>query len=166
MQDFDAYYHVEHHLIPAQMKRFWEEDCRLSVLYNKNEWRGILTRLFTYDGFDWRNLRTRAYVNANEPPVVVLYLFPIPFRAPLAKYGAIVLNNHRLKYYTLELGFDGQYVLGYQSETGTRFSLGPSPDLTPDEFLQKICSLEEITLPEEMHLPLRKRLWRIMKTLI
>lgn len=110
MQDFDAYYDVEYHLIPAQMTRFWEEDCRLPVLYDKNEWRGILTRLFTYDGFDWRKLQTRTYVNSTEPPVVILYIFPEPFRAPLAKYGAMVFNNRRLKYYTLELGFDGQYM--------------------------------------------------------
>ena len=166
MQDFDAYYDVEYHLIPAQMTRFWKEECRLPVLYDKNEWRGILTRLFTYDGFDWRKLQTRTYVNSNEPPVVILYIFPEPFRAPLAKYGAMVLNNHRLKYYTFEFGFDGQYMLGYQSETGMHFNLGSSPDLSPEEFLQEVCTREEITLPGRLHLPLRRRLWRMMKTLL
>ena len=166
MQDFDTYYDVEYHLIPAQMTRFWKEECRLPVLYDKNEWRGILTRLFTNDGFDWRNLKTCTFVHSNEPPAVVFYQFPEPFRAPLAKYGAMVLNKHRLTYYTFELSPTEQYVLGCQSETGMRFFLGRIPDLTPDEFLQHICSLEEITLPEEMHLPLHKRLWRILKTLL
>ena len=166
MQDFDAYYDVEFHLIPALMTRFWEEGCRLPVLYDKNEWRGLLTRLFTNDGFDWRNLRTRTYIHSNEQPAVVLYIFPEPFRAPLAKYGAMVFNNNRLRYYTFEFNSNEQYVLGYLSETSMYFSLGSSTDLTPEEFLKEVCAREYITLPEQMHVPIHKRLWRMLKTLL
>ena len=147
MNDFHAYYQFEFSFIPSLMERYRNEGFKLPILNDKNSWQGLLTRLFVDSGFSWHELKINTYGNEEDDTIVVLYIFPEPFRSPLAKYGAIVVKENRISYYTLELSTDGKYMFCSQTTYGMHINYGESPELSQEEFLEKVCAISEITLP-------------------
>ena len=147
MKDFHAYYQFEYSFITELMERYLHEDNRLSVLNDKLSWQGFLTRLFTDSGFDWTGLKIRTYGNEGDPLIVVLYIFPEPFRVPLARYGAILIHKGKLRYYTLESFTADTNNLCSQTTYGVHLNHGEYPALTPADFLREVCTISEITLP-------------------
>ena len=148
MENYEAFYQLEFDFIPRMAASYKRGGHKLLILNNKQAWRGTLSKLIpsVANGFDWDNLKILTFGNEGDSTVVILYIFPKPFQVPLASYGAVVIHDGNVNYYTLELSF-GNYVIGSMEEGGLHMNFGDTPELTSDEFLNKICSLEKITLP-------------------
>lgn len=64
---------------------------------------------------------------------IVVFKFPYPNRAPLAKYGGVVINSKGVKYYTLERSqYEDEegWMLGSMSPEGNHSNYGPVNDCT------------------------------------
>lgn len=147
MKSFHSYFNFEYVFVPKLMERYMQEGYKLRVLNDKFAWRGLLTRLFVDSGFDWWNLTIHTFGNEDDDTILVLYVFPKPFQAPLAKYGAIIYLSGKLRYYTLELSDVNTYKFCMITTYGAHILYELSSDLSLDMFLTKICALNEITLP-------------------
>lgn len=149
MKDFDAYYQIEFNFIPGMVASYNRGGHPLLIINNKDAWKKTLCGLIPNiaDKFDWDSLTIKTYGNEGNETIVILYLFPEPFRVPLAKYGATIIRNGEGTYYTLELSFDDKYVLGSMSEGGMHLNYGDTKELTIVEFLNKVCAMENIILP-------------------
>lgn len=159
MKDFHAYYQFEYIFIPGLMEAYLAEENRLRTLNDKYVWRGFLTGLFVYSGFDWASLKIKTFGNEGDETIVVLYIFPEPFRVPLARYGAILIHKGKLRYYTLESFTADTNNLCSQTLSGLHITHGPTDAQMPADFLREVCTISEITLPApQSHRP--KESWR------
>jgi len=124
-------YFLTYHVIPNLAYEVYSGKLNPTILSEK-EW--ILYRadydwlmqrdddyLFCGDGFDVQEIR--------QPPVyMILYTFPEPKEAPLAKFAILAIDIEKkdfIRYYTLEKTSDTEWVFGYTDISG---------ELTGDEF--------------------------------
>ena len=144
-----AFYRVEYEFVPALMNAY-KKYGKLCLFNDVNVWKKNVQswRPSIYEYFDWDALHIKTYGKEGDPVIVVLYVFPEPFRSPQAAYGAIVIEKDKVNYYTFELSVEGDYVLGSKSASGIHFNLGDHPAMSADEFLALICKMREIDLPE------------------
>ena len=144
-----AFYRVEYEFVPALMNAY-KKYGKLSLFNDVNVWKKNIQSWgpSIYDNFDWDALQIKTYGKEGDDVIVVLYVFPEPFRSPQAAYGAIVIEKDKVNYYTFELSVEGDYVLGSKSASGIHFNLGDHPAMSADEFLALICKMREIDLPE------------------
>lgn len=100
---------------------------KLSVddFLNFDIWKSTLLKIYG-DGFffRWEELHYEILRVKNEHTIILLE-FPKPATAPDALYGAVLVDDKSKKavYYTLELTFDGDYVLG-STVPGQHFNFG------------------------------------------
>jgi len=167
MKNYDSYYHLEFQHIPGMAASYERGGHKLLILNNKDAWKKTLSALLpsVANGFDWNNLKIKTYGREGDSVIVVFYIFPEPFQVPLANYGAVVINHGKVTYYTSELSFGDCYVIGSMAEGGTHFNFGDGPKLTPQEFLEKICSFEKIHLPSETSVVEQESFWSKFKKL-
>ena len=144
-----AFYRVEYEFVPALMNAY-KKYGKLCLFNDVNVWKKNVQSWgpSIYDNFDWDALKIKTYGKEGDDVIVVLYVFPEPFRSPQAAYGAIVIEKDKVNYYTFELSVEGDYVLGSKSASGIHFNLGDHPAMSADEFLALICKMREIDLPE------------------
>ena len=144
-----AFYRVEYEFVPALMNAY-KKYGKLCLFNDVNVWKKNVQSWgpSIYDNFDWDALQIKTYGKEGDDVIVVLYVFPEPFRSPQAAYGAIVIEKDKVNYYTFELSVEGDYVLGSKSASGIHFNLGDHPAMSADEFLALICKMREIDLPE------------------
>ena len=81
---------------------------------------------------------------------LVVFEFPKPFDLPLAKYGAIYINQEKREYIylTLEYSLNGKFVLGSKAKE-RHFNYGQRNDLSKKEFVHEVCqhlNVDESTL--------------------
>ena len=98
-----AFYRVEYEFVPALMNAY-KKYGKLSLFNDVNVWKKNIQSWgpSIYDNFDWDALHIKTYGKEGDPVIVVLYVFPEPFRSPQAAYGAIVIENDKVNYYTDE----------------------------------------------------------------
>lgn len=71
---------------------------------------------------------------------LVVFEFPRPFDLPLAKYGAIYINQgtRDYQYLTLEFSLNGKFVLGSKSQE-LHFNYGQREDMSKEDFIHEVC---------------------------
>lgn len=140
-------YRVEYEFVPALMNAYAEHG-KLRLFNDVNVWKKNVQSWHPslYDHFDWDALQIKTYGREGDDVIVVLYVFPRPFRSPQAAYGAIVIKKGKVDYYTFELSVDGNYVLGGMSAMGVHFNYGNYPAMTADEFLTLVCNTHNVDL--------------------
>lgn len=71
---------------------------------------------------------------------IVVFEFPRPFDLPLAKYGAIYINQgtRDYQYLTLEFSLNGKFVLGSTSQE-LHFNYGQREDMSKEDFIHEVC---------------------------
>lgn len=71
---------------------------------------------------------------------LVVFEFPMPFDLPLAKYGAIYINQgtRDYQYLTLEFSPTGKFVLGSTSQE-RHFNYGQREDMSKEDFIHEVC---------------------------
>ena len=145
-----AFYQIEYRLVTSLIDTYKEENDAFNLfLFNDlTVWKTYIYNNYTsiYDNFDWDNLYIQTYGNQGDSLIVVLYDFPEPFRSPLAAYGAVVINREEVNYYTFELCYTGDYVLG-KNTSDTHQSLGFYSKKSAEEFLTIVCKVEDVVLP-------------------
>ncbi len=165
MKNYESFYQLEFDYIPRMAACYQRGGHKLLILNNKKAWQGTLTQLLPSiaNGFDWDALRILTYGNEGDDTVVILYLFPEPFQVPLALYGACIIHNGEVNYYTLEKSFSEDYVIGSMAEGGLHMNFGNTTKLSPAEFLYKVCSLCKVNLPEPQKVEEKESLWSKIK---
>jgi hypothetical protein len=143
-----AFYRVEYEFVPALMNAY-KKYGKLSLFNDVNVWKKNVQSWgpSIYENFDWDALQIKTYGKEGDDVIVVLYVFPEPFRSPQAAYGAIVIENDNVNYYTFELSVEGDYVLGSKSALDIHFNFGNYPAMSADKFLALICEKKNIDLP-------------------
>ena len=144
-----AYYRVEFEFVPALINAYKNKGRKLRFFNDIDVWKKNVYNQgpSIYDNFDWDDLKITTYGQEGDNEIVVFYQFPEPFCSPLAAYGAIVIKGDSINYYTFELSLEGDYVLGSKNELGVHMNFGNYPSMSPEEFLGKVCSMKNLTLP-------------------
>ena len=144
-----AYYRVEFNFVLAMINAYKNNGRILRFFNDIDVWKKNVYNWgpSIYDYFDWDDLKITTYGQEGDNEIVVFYQFPEPFRSPLAVYGAIVIKGDSVNYYTFELSLEGDYVLGSKNEFVAHMNFGNYPSMSPEEFLNLVCSMEDIALP-------------------
>ena len=96
--------------------------------------------------FDWSNVRIHTFGRQGDDVVVVFYKFPEPFQFNLAAYGAVVIQGEEVHYYTCELTYEGDYVLGSVNEFDKHERYGCFSKMSPEQFLARVCNRQKFRL--------------------
>ena len=124
-------YFLTYHVIPNLAHEVYSGKLNPTILSEKerildradHDW--LMQRdddyLFCGDGFDVQEVQ--------QPPVyMILYTFPEPKEAPLAKFAILAIDTEKkdfIRYYTLEKASDTEWIFGCTDISG---------ELTGDEF--------------------------------
>ena len=87
--------------------------------------------------FDWDDMSCKE-IFVDDSHIIILYTFPWPSQMPEAAYGAILMNtsNKKAMYYTLELSFDNEWILG-QADIDGHYNFGmPLSKPTLENFIE------------------------------
>lgn len=142
-------YELEYGFIPQLVKSYQTEQIPFEALLDLNWMKAYLLSCGYQDyEFDFNDFSCKpAIVDDNH--IMVLYTFPEPYKIPLAKYGAILLQRHRktnARYYTLERSGDFvnktekiYWILGSMYADETHINFGYVAECkTEDEFIALI----------------------------
>lgn len=139
----DEMYYVEYKLIPHFVEMFNDQPDKSSQIIIT-----VYENLITLQNH-LRKVNPIAFGNIScevcgdiENESLAVYVFPMPFDMPLAKYGAIYFDKQHQKcqYWTLELSLNGKYVLG-STTTERHTNYGQRADLSKEEFIHEVCQV-------------------------
>ena len=147
----DEMYYVEFKLIPHFVEFFNDKTNKASQIV-VTIYENLVTlqnHLRKSNPFAFGKVSGEVLGNLDDECLVV-FEFPRPFDMPLAKYGAIYINQSQRKfqYWTLEFSYNGKFVLGSKSTEG-RTNYGQRGDLSKEEFIHEVCQsigVDESTL--------------------
>lgn len=99
---YDFEYRLIPNLIDVSSRNLPNVEDFVSYMSNM-EWiiNDILPEFKLKCEFETTSLKASVYP-VHDKNIVIAYSFPEPQKAPLAKWGAIVINNKGIKYFTLE----------------------------------------------------------------
>jgi hypothetical protein len=144
-----AFYQIEYRWIPVMVATYQEDQNNdLSLFTDLELWQGYTQKHYPdiHKHFTWDRLQVYTYSQPNDSLIVVVYDFPEPFTSPLAAYGAVVVRPSAITYYTFELSYTGDYVLGTTDTDWTHSSLAFCKPKTIQEFIGIVCEKENIPL--------------------
>ena len=130
-------YQFEYQIIPFHIDAFskqgYEKDLYIKAL-SDIEWltKVIMPSNKLYCDFDTSEILVEI-LTLYDTNYIVVFKFPYPNRAPLAKYGGVVINSKGVKYYTLERSQykdEEGWMLGSMSPEGNHSNYGPVNDCT------------------------------------
>lgn len=163
-------YHYEYRIIPQLIELSLQNLSTVDdfVSYMSNiDWilNSVLAELNLKCDFDTSELgATISAINGRIPAII--YSFPTPSRAPLAKYGAIVISDDSVEYFTLEkfeYKEDSGWVLGSTSQRG-HSNYGQVADCaSADEFLLLLEKMFYTKKKTIFFSRLMKKLWKLVK---
>lgn len=125
-------YAFEYKFIPTLINNFLNKSIsQLDFFINgfaDKEWiLKMLSNIKMCPGFEWDAFRAD-FIQNDVNAKVIVYTFPKPNRMPLAKYGAIVVNESEISYYSLELSersnFSEALINGVEIKTEEGWVLG------------------------------------------
>lgn len=147
----DEMYYVEYKLIPHFIEFFNDQPDKATQIV-VTIYENLVTlqyHLRQSNPFVFGKVSGEVLGNLDNECLVV-FEFPKPFDMPLAKYGAIYINQSQRKfqYWTLEFSFNGKFVLGSKTTEG-HSNYGQRGDLSKEEFIHEVCQsigVDESTL--------------------
>ena len=150
--DFDkyrAYYCVEYDVLPVLIRLFEERGRDVRYLTKLTALQQVVQQKYPdfNDHFDWDALRIHTFGREGDDVVVVLYEFPSPFQYYLSQYGAIVVREDKVNYYTLERTYEGDFELGMVKALDTHHKFGRFACSSMEMFLAMVCCMSNISLP-------------------
>lgn len=101
-------YEFEYGLMPYLIEQCSDMKLDPKALTDKDFIRGIVERNFGKVHWNWDEFQVKVYDIGGNP--VIIYRFPEPDMAPLARFAAAVADKNGLKYYTLEYDDFGNKV--------------------------------------------------------
>lgn len=139
----DEMYYVEYKLIPHFIEFFNDPSAKASQIV-VTIYENLITlqnNLRKTNPFAFGKVSGEVLGNLNDECLVV-FEFPKPFAMPLAKYGAIYINQpqRKFQYWTLEFSQNGHFFLGSNTIEG-RANYGQRGDLSKEEFIDEVCHI-------------------------
>lgn len=110
-------YYLEYYFIPMLVEGVQTAELEAEAMLHIELWPEFITQHIDQEfEYDWDNLHCEG-VELNEEYLLAVYIFPEPEEAPLAKYGAVLINRvtNEATYYTFEKSINGRWVLGSKS---------------------------------------------------
>lgn len=142
--DKNSLYELEYRLIPIYVWQMERNIVDAATLYDFTAWsKDLIRRMHSTKVIDWNEIVCDVMGDSNSECLVV-YVFPTPFKEPLAKFGAVYINKLKkmYAYYTLEKSYNG-YML-CSTDVDGHYILGKREEMSKKEFLKEMCKILEI----------------------
>lgn len=135
-------YQVEYQFIPELVEVVSQGILPSAVFTMFDIWERILKDKYGSD-FDLEEGYDCQEIKINERYDIFFITFPEPDNVPDAIYGAIVVDNQEnaYRYYTLEMSFNGSWVVGRKTNDGNHYNYGTLDSCTPKAFLKKLLDI-------------------------
>ena len=133
-------YSVQYDFIPELVEVVSKDILPCAIFYMFDIWKKILKDKYgsffeLEQGYDCK------VIKINDRYDLYFYAFPEPEVVPEALYGAIIADKqeHTYVYYTLEMSFDGSWVIGSKTN-GIHYNYGELDSRTPEAFIKWLLS--------------------------
>ena len=144
MLNKNSLHELEYKLIPLYVWSIERKNADAAKLYDFSVWsQDLIRRMFSTKVIDWNEIVCEVMGDVNTEGLVV-YVFPKPYKEPLAKFGAVYINKLEKKYayYTLEKSYNG-YMMG-STDVDKHFNMGKREDMSKEAFVKEMCRLLDI----------------------
>ena len=129
-------YEIQYYFIPELVEVVSKRILPSAVFTMFDIWERILKDKYGSDfkleqGYDCKEIKI------NDRYALYFFTFPEPDCCPEALYGAVLVDNQEntLQYYTLEMSFDGSWVIG-SKVNGRHYNYGELDSRTPEAFIK------------------------------
>ena len=132
---FDSCYKLQYVFIPEVVFAYKIGEFERSEFIDIDMWKSMCSSLFGKKFyFEWDSLGVEV-VKMSGSYWMVRYSFPLPTKAPIAWYAAVLVNTEtrNAQYYTMECADGGGWMLGSTAVEG-RLSFGSLKTPTPEAF--------------------------------
>lgn len=128
-------YNIQYHFIPELVEVVSKRILLSAVFTMFDIWERILKDKYGSD-FELEQGYNCEVIKVNERYNIYFFTFPEPDYCPEALYGAVIIDNQEnaLQYYTLEMSFDGSWVIGSKTQE-RHYNYGELDSRNPEAFI-------------------------------